>query len=570
MTSVPLPLRPLRGPVGGFALALLTVALAVGTTGAAPLPPDLDLVPRDAAGFYHVRGADLWKTDALADLRYLLDRAGPEAYKTFLKKVGPDPSLIDRVTVVALTPQALGEPFPTADPEAVSALVIVRTSKPYDRLQVRKLLGQREKVYRRHLYHFNEDLWSGLALIDAQTFVIGSEDALIQFFDRRVIAAADGPLQEALEAAAGSHVLTVGLNPRLLGKQPGAQQLPPPLLKLLDARCATFTLDMAKELRLAVRLSYANDNDAQAGEKAMRDALAMARGALLMPIQKLEEELKKPTEDSPVADYAQGVSLLVALGLMREIDAQLKNLAVLRQGPAISLAVTSKRNDVVTLYAVSLGAITTIGARVSATFQTVGNMLGGGKDPAEQHLKKLAEAMEKYHQDKGSYPPPATYDKDGRPLLSWRVALLPYLGEEALYKEFHLDEPWDSLHNKKLLKRLPQSLKGPSHWSRNKTTDLVFTGDATPFVPRKGVQKPDIAGPSILLVLADSHNAVYWSKPADLSYADNQPVPKLFGKYGFGQVKVLLANGTVKTLDQQTDEETLRSMIRRAGGKKEK
>ena len=44
----------------------------------------------------------------------------------------------------------------------MSALVIVRTSKPYDRLLVRKLLGQREKVYRRHLYHFNEELWSGL------------------------------------------------------------------------------------------------------------------------------------------------------------------------------------------------------------------------------------------------------------------------------------------------------------------------------------------------------------------------------------------------------------------------
>src|SRR5581483_2163049 len=104
---------------------------------------------------------------------------------------------------------------------------------------------------------------------------------------------------------------------------------------------------------------------------------------------------------------------------------------------------------------------------------------------------------------KGTYPPTTLYDKEGRPTLSWRVALLPYLGEEALYKEFKLDEPWDSLHNKKLLKKMPKALQAPSSRfddfdyigrgkRRGKTRDLVFAGEDTPFGLKKSVRKADV------------------------------------------------------------------------------
>ena len=53
-------------------------------------------------------------------------------------------------------------------------------------------------------------------------------------------------------------------------------------------------------------------------------------------------------------------------------------------------------------------------------------------------------------------PPPAIYSKDGKPLLSWRVAVLPYIEQGPLYNQFKLDEPWDSAHNKKLLALMPK------------------------------------------------------------------------------------------------------------------
>ena len=56
--------------------------------------------------------------------------------------------------------------------------------------------------------------------------------------------------------------------------------------------------------------------------------------------------------------------------------------------------------------------------------------------------------MNNYEAQHGCFPPAYSVDKDGRPLHSWRVLLLPYLDEEELYKQLRLDEPWDSPHNK--------------------------------------------------------------------------------------------------------------------------
>ena len=71
------------------------------------------------------------------------------------------------------------------------------------------------------------------------------------------------------------------------------------------------------------------------------------------------------------------------------------------------------------------------------------------------NLKQIGLAMHNYHDARGRLPAAYTVDKDGKPLLSWRVLILPYTEEAALYKEFHLDEPWDSEHNKNLIARMP-------------------------------------------------------------------------------------------------------------------
>ena len=64
------------------------------------------------------------------------------------------------------------------------------------------------------------------------------------------------------------------------------------------------------------------------------------------------------------------------------------------------------------------------------------------------NLKQLSLAMHNYANVHRYFPRQAIYSKDGKPLLSWRVALLPYLEQMPLYNKFKLDEPWDSPHNR--------------------------------------------------------------------------------------------------------------------------
>src|SRR5262245_11913758 len=78
-----------------------------------------------------------------------------------------------------------------------------------------------------------------------------------------------------------------------------------------------------------------------------------------------------------------------------------------------------------------------------------------------RRLKTIGLALHNYHDAQGYLPPPASLGKDGKALLSWRVAILPYVEQDNLYRQFRLDEPWDSPHNKKLIARMP-AVFGPA------------------------------------------------------------------------------------------------------------
>ena len=78
------------------------------------------------------------------------------------------------------------------------------------------------------------------------------------------------------------------------------------------------------------------------------------------------------------------------------------------------------------------------------------------------NMKQLILAVHIFHDTHGNMPPAYTVDKNGKPLHSWRVLLLPYLEESALYGSIRLDEPWDSEHNKQFHTRMPKLYGCPS------------------------------------------------------------------------------------------------------------
>jgi uncharacterized protein (TIGR03067 family) len=188
---------------------------------------------------------------------------------------------------------------------------------------------------------------------------------------------------------------------------------------------------------------------------------------------------------------------------------------------------------------------------------------------SQNNLKQLALALHNYHDSFGSLPTAAIYSKDGKPLLSWRVAILPFIEQDNLYKQFKLDEPWDSEHNKKLLAQMPKLYApvGGAVKDKHSTFYQVFVGKGTMFEGKKGVKFQDVPnGVSNTIMVVEAGEAVPWTKPADLPYDAEKPLPKLGGMLK-NIINVAMGDGSVRALPENFDEKTIRSSITRKNGK---
>jgi uncharacterized protein (TIGR03067 family) len=181
------------------------------------------------------------------------------------------------------------------------------------------------------------------------------------------------------------------------------------------------------------------------------------------------------------------------------------------------------------------------------------------------NLRQIGLAMHSYHDVHLKMPGAAIYSKDGKPLLSWRVALLPYLEQDGLYRQFKLDEPWDSEHNKKLIAQMP-AVFTPHIGAARKTTLTpyrVFTGKSTPFEGfGKDIKLDDFAdGTSNTVLVVEAAEQVPWTKPDDLPFDAKKPLPKLGGRPFMDRFHVLMGDGTVQSVSAEFDADIFRALI---------
>ncbi|MCC6418196.1 MAG: sigma-70 family RNA polymerase sigma factor [Gemmataceae bacterium] len=185
------------------------------------------------------------------------------------------------------------------------------------------------------------------------------------------------------------------------------------------------------------------------------------------------------------------------------------------------------------------------------------------------NLKQIGIALHNYHTVYGGFPEPAIYSKDGKPLLSWRVAILPFIEQKALYKQFKLDEPWDSPHNKPLantvvkifmpVRGVPDKMPGGTYYQ-------AIVGKGAGFEPDRKLRVTDFTdGTTNTLLVVEAATLVPWTKPEDLPYAPNQALPRLGGQFG-GDFFALIADGSVHLLGKKADPVMLRRAIERADG----
>lgn len=193
----------------------------------------------------------------------------------------------------------------------------------------------------------------------------------------------------------------------------------------------------------------------------------------------------------------------------------------------------------------------------------------------KNNLRQIGLAMLSYHDDYKCYPPAYLADEDGQPMHSWRVLILPYLEEEALYDQYDFDQPWDSPENLALAPLMPQVYSCPS--------DMLGTGSETsytmvvgPDTISDGTKATKISGitdgaSNTILVVESANSGINWLDPRDLeagqiSFIINDPIDGGIVSDHPDGANVLFCDGTVTLVPGSVDAADVKAMCSIAGG----
>ncbi|HZL90296.1 MAG TPA: DUF1559 domain-containing protein [Pirellulaceae bacterium] len=198
---------------------------------------------------------------------------------------------------------------------------------------------------------------------------------------------------------------------------------------------------------------------------------------------------------------------------------------------------------------------------------------------SQNNLRQIGIAVHNHHDVWRALPASHSLTKDGKPGLSWRVHILPYVEQQPLYDQFHLDEPWDSEHNKALIAKMPDVYKSPtSRAGEGKTVYLGVKGKNAAFVPPadsdKGKTNPpgislaavvDGTSNTIMVVEAGDEKAAVWTKPDDFEPDDKDPLKGLVNPGGRG-FNAAFCDGAVRLITKAVDAKTLKRLFQRNDG----
>ncbi len=506
---------------------------AEDTPGTDALPPDLARVPAKALALFSVRAADVWSGALAKGWRDKVGKELAEMVKETETKTGLTPDDIERITMVLVRTPETPDDHP---------LLFFATTKAFDKKKVFGFAvpGGEEEKYKGETLFANNNM-AGYVLAK-KAFVIGSKGDVQSLIDAGK-GKPEGGLAPALALAAGKHSLVVGINPAALPPLP--EDLPPPVepfKPLLKATGATLAVDLGKKTTGTLRITFPGGGEAGAGLKAVETGRKLALGILDQGIGVLSKDEKDKT--------SQGVARLLEIAKKSLTSATIK-----RDGSTIVGHLDLKIDEATT------GTIIAEGVRKVRE--------AAARTQSQNNLKQIALAMHNYADTNGSLPAQAIYDKDGKPLLSWRVMILPFIEQNNLYNKFKLDEAWDSPNNKKLLASIPKTYMAPA--GKPKRPDGTFYqgfyGKSAFFEGKKGIRFADITdGTSNTIMVVEAPTDVPWTKPEDIPFDPDKPLPKMASMYSSGIFNAALCDGSVRAISLTITPATLKAAITRNGG----
>ncbi len=459
-------------------------------------------VSSDYLLYAHINVKAIRASKLFTEIKQSVTKAGgPESWNKVeddaVKEMGFRPSYLNSVTMFMPA-------FPTrGDPKAV---VIFNSSTLIDKAKVSLIQGQKPDsngVYKTKgkdgLIHFP----------DGKTMVILSQEFADKYLAGYARNRAGWPMTAGLTTAAGNHALYFAVNLQKLPKKDIPVAGSPQLESLIAAQSVTLTGDLrGKSISLGARATFPDAAAAEKARETVQQFLGMAAGFV-----------GQAMNDKEVA------TLTAVKTAVQEAQRTLKEAKVEASGSDLTLAATYNANF----------DFNTIASEVVPKIQMAAN-----RTTALNCLKQIGLALHNYHDAYGRLPIYATgakgvairNDKD-KPLLSWRVAILPFIEQENLYRQFKLDEPWDSENNKKLIEKMPKLFAPVNKPGKPGYTHLQM-------VIGPGALRPDMGilsitdGTSNTIAVVEAAEPVIWTKPDDVMVPGKE-MPKDFKKKFGGQ-----------------------------------
>jgi hypothetical protein len=187
---------------------------------------------------------------------------------------------------------------------------------------------------------------------------------------------------------------------------------------------------------------------------------------------------------------------------------------------------------------------------------------------AMSQLRQIAAALLFYQHVHGRFPPAWLLGPDGKTRHSWRVAILPHLGYHELYRQYRLDEPWDSPANRQVLERMPVEFRHPAaNAAVRETWCFAVVGPGTVMGSDKGTAIREITdGAHDTLLVVEAKRSVPWTKPEDVVVDGSAAEARLGGYSGDMFLAAFAADGSIRALPADMPREQLRGYATRDGG----
>ena len=231
----------------------------------------------------------------------------------------------------------------------------------------------------------------------------------------------------------------------------------------------------------------------------------------------------------------------------------------------------------VVVLVVALGAFVVCGGVLAALLLPAVQAARGAARRAQclNNMKQIGLAMLNHESALKRFPSAYKPDEDGKPMHSWRVMILPFMEQKALYDMYNFDVPWDHPDNQALADMMPDVYRCPSDTSENlsHTNYMMVVGPGCISDGPKASMFRDIRDGSAntIMVVEVAGRGINWLDPTDWdpetsNFSVNDGSGAGIESEHRGVANVLFCDGSVHSLESGIDPQEFKAMTTIAGG----